>query len=90
MKISNAYVNLLRYVSASGKRTVLETFPNALKNGTKLTYAAPAQYKSVPLGMPSEIKGFNYAWWENAVLKQKGTRSTALEDWFKIITRLKL
>ena len=85
MNITNAYLNMLRYVSASGKRTVLETMPQAAKKGTIFKCAKAAEYKSVPLGMPKETKSFTYEKWEDIVLRKGETKHYALNSWFNFI-----
>ena len=86
MNITKASIDLMRYVSTSGKRTVLETLPQNIKAGAKYRYAGHAEYKSIPFNMPTETKSLKYNQWEELVLKHGGTKSYALNGWFKIIT----
>jgi hypothetical protein len=90
MNITNSYISVLRYVSACGKKSVTEIVPQPVKNGINLKYAGPAEYKSVPIGMPQEAASITYKIWEQLVLNNGKTKNAALNGWFKIITPPKI
>lgn len=85
--ISKAYVNTLRFVSAQGKKSILETTQPLIKKGEKLMYGGQLKYNSIPIGIPNEtIGGFSFKTWEKVVTQAGGTKQDVLERWFDIIT----
>lgn len=86
MNITKQYVDVLRYVSAHGKRSILEIPRPIIKKGTTLKYTGLVEYKSIPIGMPNRIASITYKQFELLMSKCNETKSSILNAWFELIT----
>ena len=56
MKITKSYIDMLRYVSISGKKSVTQTSLHIPSPKANLKYIGNSECKSVPIGMPKKNK----------------------------------
>lgn len=87
--ITKTYVNNLRYVSAYGKKSILEITTPIIKKGLKLTCSDSfeLEYKTLPVGAPRELgKGLSFQVWEKAILACGGNNHDVLKGWFDLLT----
>lgn len=86
MNISKQYVDMLRYVSANGEKSILEIPRPIIKKHTQLKYLGTVEYKTIPNGMPQKINAITYKKFEELMQQCNQTKSSILDAWFNLLT----